>query len=112
MTAKPRWDKSVIDWTTSDFLSLNRSGRIREAFFEVIARHDNFKLSASGSRVQYGNYDYLREVESGVADFFGAEKAYITHTGFHANVSAVELSRYLGTLFSTMSLSMQALMKG
>jgi 8-amino-7-oxononanoate synthase len=89
MTAKPRWDKSVIDWTTSDFLSLNRSGRIREAFFEEIARHDNFELSASGSRVQYGNYDYLKEVESEVADFFGAETAYITHTGFHANVSAV-----------------------
>ena len=89
MTAKPRWDKSVIDWTTSDFLSLNRSGRIREAFLEEIARHDNFELSASGSRVQYGNYDYLKEVESEVADFFGAETAYITHTGFHANVSAL-----------------------
>lgn len=89
MTAKPRWDKSIIDWMTSDFLSLNRSGRIREAFFEEIASHDNFELSASGSRVQYGNYDYFKEVESEVADFFGAETAYITHTGLHANVSAV-----------------------
>ena len=89
MTAKPRWDKSVIDWTTNGFLSLDRSGRIREAFFEEIARHDNFELSASGSHVQYGNYDYLKEVESEVADFFGAETAYITHTGYHTNISAV-----------------------
>ncbi|KAF4632903.1 hypothetical protein G7Y89_g5220 [Cudoniella acicularis] len=89
MTAKPRWDQSVVDWTTSDFLSLNRSGRIREAFLEEIARHENFVLSASGSRVQYGNYPYINEVEREISTFFGAETAFITHTGFHANVNAV-----------------------
>lgn len=96
MTAKLRWDKSVLDYTTSDFLSLNRSSRIREAFLEEIARHDNFKLSASSSRVQYGNYDYLKEVESEVADLFGAETAYITHGISRKCVSAVAAVPLLG----------------
>ena len=90
MTTKPRWDDSVIDWTTSDFLSLNRSGRIREAFKEELERQGSFLLSAAGSRVQYGNYDYLLEVEREVAAFHGAETAWIAHSGFFANVGIME----------------------
>ena len=30
LNLKPRWDDSIIDFTTVDFLSLNRTGRIRE----------------------------------------------------------------------------------
>ena len=89
MTAKPRWDRSVMDFTTSDFLSHNRTGRIRTAFLEELGRQGEFELSAAGSRVQYGNYNYLIEVEKEIADFFGAETAYMTHSGFNANVGAV-----------------------
>lgn len=88
-TAKPRWDDSVLDFTSSDFLSWNRSGRIRQAFQEELARHEDFRLSASGSRVQYGNYNYLNEMEQEVADFHGAETAYIAHSGFMANAGTV-----------------------
>jgi hypothetical protein len=49
--AKPRWDDSVLDFTSSDFLSFSRSGRIREAFMEELGRHEDFRLSASGSRM-------------------------------------------------------------
>ncbi|KAF3480040.1 uncharacterized protein GIQ15_07016 [Arthroderma uncinatum] len=87
--AKPRWDDSVLDFTSSDFLSFSRSGRIREVFFEELGRHENFRLSASGSRVQYGNYDYLIQVEQEIADFHGAEAAYIAHSGFMANAGTV-----------------------
>lgn len=87
--AKPRWDDSVLDFTSSDFLSFNRSGRIREAFLEELSRHENFRLSASGSRVQYGNYDYLIQIEQEIADFHGAEAAYIAHSGFMANAGTV-----------------------
>lgn len=52
MTLKPRWDDSVLDLTTSDFLSLSRSGRIRKKFQEELASRGDFLLSASGSRVQ------------------------------------------------------------
>ncbi|KAI0429153.1 8-amino-7-oxononanoate synthase [Xylaria sp. FL1042] len=87
---KPRWDDSVLDFTTSDFLSLSRSGRIREAFLEELASCGDFRLSASGSRTQYGNYDYILEVEREVAEFHNAETAWICHSGFIANVAVLE----------------------
>ncbi|KAI8669816.1 Aminotran-1-2 domain-containing protein [Fusarium sp. Ph1] len=90
MTIKPRWDNSIMDLTTSDFLSLNRTGRIREAFMAELARNGEYILSASGSRVQYGNYDYLLETERIIADFHGSETAWIAHSGFNANVGALE----------------------
>lgn len=68
-TLKPRWDDSVMDLTTSDFLSLNRTGRIRDAFQRELASRGDFLFSASGSRTQYGNYDYLLEVEKEVVAF-------------------------------------------
>ncbi|KAJ4318040.1 hypothetical protein N0V94_004641 [Neodidymelliopsis sp. IMI 364377] len=88
-TAKPRWDDSVLDFTSSDFLSFSRSGRIREAFLEEMDRHENFRLSASGSRIQYGNYDYLIQKEQEIAEFHGAETAYIAHSGYMANAGTV-----------------------
>jgi 8-amino-7-oxononanoate synthase len=89
-TVKPRWDDSVLDLTTSDFLSLNRTGRIREAFLKELAKCGDFRLSASGSRTQYGNYDYLLEVEREIAKFHNAETAWICHSGFFANVGVLE----------------------
>lgn len=90
MCLKPRWDSTVVDYTTSDFLSLNRTGRIRDAFNQELERQGSFELSASGSRVQYGNYDYLLEVEREIAAFHGAETAFICHSGFFANVGVLE----------------------
>lgn len=89
MTAKPRWPKSIIDLTSSDFLSLNRSGLVRDAFLKELENHSDYQLSAAGSRVQYGNYDYLIQVEKEIADFHGAETAYIGHSGFFCNVGIV-----------------------
>ena len=90
MVLKPRWDDGVLDLTTSDFLSLNRSGRIRQEFQEEMATLGDYKLSASGSRLQYGNYDYLLEVEKEIAAFHGSETAWICHSGFFANVGVLE----------------------
>lgn len=71
MTVKPRWPDSVVDMTTSDFLTLNRSGMLKKAFLEELEHCGDFRLGASGSRVQYGNYNYLQvpEVEREVAGF-------------------------------------------
>ncbi|KAF5025547.1 hypothetical protein F66182_2355 [Fusarium sp. NRRL 66182] len=89
LTAKPRWADSVYDFTSSDFLSLNRSNRIRDAFLAELAQTPDFRLSASGSRVQYGNYDYLNQVEQEIASFYGSETAYIAHSGWLANVGVL-----------------------
>ncbi|KAI9713351.1 MAG: putative secondary metabolism biosynthetic enzyme [Chrysothrix sp. TS-e1954] len=90
MTVKPRWSDAVMDLTTSDFLSLNRTGQIREGFWSELARQGEFRLSASGSRVQYGNYDYLLETEKQLASFHGAETAWIAHSAFLINVGVLE----------------------
>ncbi|KAL6229937.1 hypothetical protein BDW75DRAFT_249155 [Aspergillus navahoensis] len=87
--AKPRWDDSVLDFTSSDFLSFNRTGRIREAYQGELSQYEDFRLSASGSRVQYGNYDYLIQMEKEIAAFHGAETAYIAHSGYMANAGTV-----------------------
>lgn len=88
---KPRWDDSVVDFTSSDFLSLSRSGRIRDAFLQELASlGEDWRLSASGSRTQYGNYDYLRQVETEIAAFHNAETAWVCHAGFFANISVLE----------------------
>ena len=46
-------------------------------------------LSSSGSRTQFGNYDYLNEVEGEIAAFHGAETALLMHSGFIANMSVL-----------------------
>jgi 8-amino-7-oxononanoate synthase len=89
LIAKPRWDDSIVDLTTSDALSLNRDGIVAEAMLKELQAHPGFILSASGSRVQYGNYEYLNQVEREIAEFHGAETAYMAHSGFMANASAV-----------------------
>jgi 8-amino-7-oxononanoate synthase len=86
---KPRWDDSVVDFTTCDILSLSRTGQIREAFLAELAQNPEFHLGAAGSRVAYGNYTYLNEVEQEIAEFHRAETVYITQTGFMANVGVL-----------------------
>lgn len=89
MGLKPRWDHSVLDFTTCDFLSLSRSGRVREAFLAELAANPDFELGAAGSRIQYGNYEYLNRVEQEIADFHKAEAAYMCPSGFAANVAVL-----------------------
>lgn len=95
MTAKPRWPKDIIDLTSSDFLSLNRDGRVRDAFMKELSSHPDYQLSAAGSRVQYGIYDYLIQVEKEIAEFHGAETAYIGHSGFFCNIGIVASVPYV-----------------
>ncbi|KAJ0116902.1 aminotransferase class I II [Diaporthe amygdali] len=89
-TLKPRWEDDVLDLTSSDFLSLSRTGRIRDAFLAELAECGDFRLSASGSRTQYGNYDYLNVAESEIAAFHNSETAWICHSGFLANMAVLE----------------------
>ncbi|KAI1778811.1 8-amino-7-oxononanoate synthase [Hypoxylon cercidicola] len=89
LALKPRWDESVADFTSADFLSLTRTGQIREVFLAEISSHPNFELGASGSRLQFGNYTYINEVEQEIADFHGSEVAYITQSTYGANLGVL-----------------------
>ncbi|KAI1859875.1 hypothetical protein JX265_010324 [Neoarthrinium moseri] len=89
VSLKPRWDETVADFTSADFLSLTRTGRLREAFLAELALHPDFELGASGSRAQYGNYTYINQVEQEIADFHGAETAFITPSTYAANLGVL-----------------------
>ncbi|KAK8010049.1 class II aminotransferase/8-amino-7-oxononanoate synthase [Apiospora arundinis] len=86
---KPRWDDTVADFTSADFLSLTRTGQIREAFLEELEKQPDFELGASGSRCQYGNYAYINQVEEEIAAFHGAETAFITSSTYAANLGVL-----------------------
>lgn len=86
---KPRWDETVADFTSADFLSLTRTGRIREVFLNELEQHPGFELGASGSRAQYGNYSYINHVEQEIAEFHGAETAYIAPSTYVANMAVL-----------------------
>ncbi|KAF7534076.1 hypothetical protein G7054_g6539 [Neopestalotiopsis clavispora] len=89
VSLKPRWDETVADFTSADFLSLTRTGRLREAFLAELALHPDFELGASGSRAQYGNYSYINQVEGEIAEFHGAETAFITPSTYAANLGVL-----------------------
>ncbi|CAG8962006.1 hypothetical protein HYFRA_00014114 [Hymenoscyphus fraxineus] len=89
MGLKPRWDETVADFTTCDFLSLSRSGRVREEFLNELARYPDFDLGAAGSRILYGNYPYLNQTEQEIAEFHGVEAVHLTQSGFAANVGVL-----------------------
>lgn len=78
---------TAVDFCSNDLLSLGRTGEIRKAFLEELARNPNFALYAGGSRLMDGNYDYIEEVEQEIADFHGAESALIVNSGYEGNIA-------------------------
>lgn len=86
---KPDLDDDVADFASSDLLSLNWSGRIREAVLAELAGHPAFTLGPSGSRVVNGGSSYMYESEALIARIAGAEAAYIVHSGFLANLAVL-----------------------
>lgn len=86
---KPDLDDDLADFASSDLLSLNRSGRIREAVLAEVAKHPNIALGPSGSRVVNGGSRYMYESEAEIARVAGAEAAYILHSGFLANLAVL-----------------------
>lgn len=77
--------RDVVDFSSNDFLSLAATGLLRTAFFEELARHPDFRLGSTGSRLLDGNNTYIETVEQEIADFHGAECAVIFNSGYEAN---------------------------
>ncbi|ORY58373.1 pyridoxal phosphate-dependent transferase [Pseudomassariella vexata] len=62
-----RTRKDSYDFFSNDFLSLEASGMLREAFFEELALYPGFKLGSTGSRLLDGNNDYIETIEHEIA---------------------------------------------
>ncbi|CAI6083872.1 unnamed protein product [Clonostachys chloroleuca] len=89
LNLKPQWGKEVVDLTTSDFLAVNHSGKVRQRFLDELGQHPDFRLGANGSRLQYGNTPYINQVEKEIADFHGAETAFIVASAYAANLGVL-----------------------
>lgn len=74
-----------VDFSSNDFLSLATTGLLRMAFFDELAKHPNFRLGATSSRLLDGNSAYMETIEKEVAEFHNAEDAIIVNSGYEAN---------------------------
>lgn len=81
-------DPATVDFSSTDVLGLSSSGAVRRAFLDVLAQHEDFKLSSHGSRLTDGNSRFLEEQERELAEFHGSDSALIVNTG-HAGNGAI-----------------------
>lgn len=81
-------EPATVDFSSTDVLGLSSSGAVRRAFLDVLAQHEDFKLSSHGSRLTDGNSRFLEEQERELAAFHGSESALIVNTG-HAGNGAI-----------------------
>lgn len=75
------------DFCSNDILSLGKTGEVRRAFLEELARNPGFMMYSGGSRIGDGNYAYIEDVEAEIAAFHGAETGLIVGSGFEANMA-------------------------
>lgn len=81
-------DLATVDFSSTDVLGLSSSGAVRRAFLDVLAQHEDFRLSSHGSRLTDGNSRFLEEQETELAEFHGSDSALIVNTG-HAGNGAI-----------------------
>ncbi len=83
--------KTLINFGSYDYLGLNQMPEVAEAAKAAI---DQYGTSVSASRVVAGERPIHRELEQGLADFYGTEDAIVFVSGHATNVSTI------GTLMS------------
>ncbi len=80
-----RKPKGTIDFSSNDFLSLSSSGLLRQAFLDELARHPDFNVGATGSRLADGNLRYMEVLEAEIAAFHGGDRALVVNSGYDGN---------------------------
>ena len=83
--------KTLINFGSYDYLGLNQTSEVSNAAKAAI---DQYGTSVSASRVVAGERPIHRELERGLADFYGTQDAIVFVSGHATNVSTI------GTLMS------------
>ena len=78
--------KRFVSFANYDYLGLSRHPEVEAAAAEALER---FGTGALASRVVGGERSIHRELEKGLADFFGAEAALVLVSGFLTNAAVV-----------------------
>lgn len=77
----------IVDFCSGDILGLASSPERRAAFLAEQARHPDFSLGSTGSRLMDGEFPYLQETESEIAEFHGTAAGLLMGSGFEANIA-------------------------
>ncbi len=79
-------ESGLFDFCSNDYLSFSRSAELKERFELEVAKHPDYRLGSSGSRLLAGNDKFSEDLESEIAQFHNAESSLLFNSGYDANV--------------------------
>lgn len=89
-------DKSLINFSSNDYLSLTEESSIREAFQKGFA---NYPAGSGGSMVICGYHASHRELEKAFAEALGVDDALLFSSGYAANLGIISLFAHFNSHF-------------
>lgn len=76
----------LIDFSSNDYLGFAHSNLLKTKLIEELSIHKNYTLGSTGSRLIFGNTQYIEELESCIAKYHQAETGLIFNSGYDANI--------------------------
>ncbi|KTD23437.1 8-amino-7-oxononanoate synthase [Legionella lansingensis] len=89
----PEIDEGILNFSSSDYLSLTQDPRIKQAFQRGFQKYPS---GSGGSMVVCGYHTIHRELESTFAQRLGADDALLFSSGYAANLGVVSMLARLG----------------
>lgn len=80
---------ALLDFSSNDYLSLNKTGRLGEMLREILA--ESGQVGSTGSRLLSGHHPYFDASEQEFAAFTGHEAALLFHSGYAANLGTLQM---------------------
>ncbi|KXG52111.1 Pyridoxal phosphate-dependent transferase, major region, subdomain 2 [Penicillium griseofulvum] len=77
----------MVDFGSNDTLSLSTSGALTRSFLDQLHQNENFILGSTSTRIFEGTTQYLKDLETYLAQFHNAESALFFNSGFDANIA-------------------------
>jgi len=77
----------IINFSSNDYLNLDRDSKLKESFFKTLSVKDSF--GSSGSRLLNGNYREVLEFEESINKVFKKDSLVI-NSGYDANLLILE----------------------
>ena len=75
----------LIDFYSNDYVGLAKNAAVRTKAHSLLGEYP-LQNGSTGSRLLSGNYPLIRNAESYLAAFHGAEKGLLFNSGYDANV--------------------------
>ncbi len=76
----------LVDFCSNDYLGFSRSQALKDRIRDEVARHQDYRIGSTGSRLISGNSVYYEGLERHLAEFHKAESGLIFNSGYDANL--------------------------